>query len=120
MPSWYEALDAALGGILPGGVSLGTPFGSTLAEAAAPGGVAAAAPVLAPAAGRPAVARGRIVTVKQRVFPDGSAETVSITPGGVALHSRDLTAYNKVVKIARRISPAKRARKGPVRRKRRR
>lgn len=116
MPSWYEELDARLGGLLPGGVALGTPFGSTAAEAATVGGVsgmnggAAAAAVAAP--------RGRIVTVKQRVFADGSTQTLGITPGGVALHSRDLSAYNKVVKIARKISPARRTKKGKIRRRR--
>ena len=99
--SWYDRLDAAVGGFLPFGVEPGT----SATELAQRG-----QPVVAP--------RGKTITTTSTVYPDGTTVPKSITPGGVALYSRDLTAYNKVVKIARRISPAKRARKGKIRRRR--
>lgn len=104
MATWYERLDAALGGVLPGGVALGTPFGSTAAEAAQPGGVSGfplaqpAAPAAAPAS------RGRIVTVKQRLVPGMPPEIVSIVPGGVAVYQRDVTATKRLRRVTSKLN----------------
>ena len=116
--SWYDRLDAVVGGILPGGVPLGTTsreLGMAEAPGAAVGQMVAGGAMPAARAAGP---RGRTMTAIATVYPDGSTVPRSITPGGVALYSRDLTAYNKVIKIARKIAPAARRRKGKVRRKR--
>lgn len=113
MATWYEAVDAYLGGLLIGGVSPMTPFGSTVEEAAA-GGVSGvgARPVFA--------ARGKNVTISAVLPPGGGAPIpTKIVPGGVAMYSRDLTAAKRAKRVGRTINRLfPRPRRAPAKRKR--
>ncbi len=136
MASWYDKLDSYLLGVLPGGVSPGTtPSTLALAEAAGMGGAIGAeqvqpqgvspmtvfggpTTVQAGAARRPG---GRLMTAVARIYPDGTMEPISMTPGGVALYRRDLNACKRVrtvQKTVNRLFPVRRIGKGkaaPVR-----
>ena len=45
--------------------------------------------------------RGRAVTVEYTVFPDGTRVPKRVTPGGVALYKRDLSAAKRVQRVVR-------------------
>lgn len=114
-PGLYDRLDAVVGGILPGGVALGT----TSYELGQQVGAAPGAPLMGalggaalPAAGG---VRGRRMTAVATVLPTGQIIPRSVTPGGVALYTRDLTAAKRVKRVGGRINrlfPRARRRKG--------
>jgi len=113
MASWYDKLDSYLLGVLPGGVALGTsPSTLALADAAGMGAAIGSEPnaganssaLAAFGGGSAAPARagggGRLMTAIARIYPDGSMQPVSMTPGGVALYRRDLQAVKRVKHVA--------------------
>lgn len=100
--SWYDRLDAAVGGILPFGVEPGTSK-TELRQRAANGNGNGALPV--------AAARGRTMTSIATVYPDGTIVPKSMTPGGVAVFSRDITAARRVKRTLgklKKLFPSKR------------
>ncbi len=94
----YDVLDTIALGLLPGGVE---PFWRARAvDAPAPlagalaGGVAAG----------PMAPRGKRMTMEVRVVPGQPPQPVKITPGGVALYSRDLTAAKRAKRVGSTIN----------------
>ena len=53
---------------------------------------------------RGATGRGRTLTEVYTVFPDGTKQLKSVTPGGVKLYSRDVTAAKRTRKIGRLVN----------------
>lgn len=101
-PGLYDRLDAVVGGILPGGVAPGTTsFELGQQVGAAPGaGITGALAGAAPAAGT----RGRTMTAVATVLPSGQIVPRTVTPGGVALYSRDFTAAKRVKRVGSKIN----------------
>ena len=106
----YETIDRVVfHGVLPGGAS---PLG--IGEQAAPeAGTQMSLPgglgVPQPAQASP---RGRIATLVVRLVPGQGPQLLRVTPGGVALYRRDLAAYKRVQRIARKARPRRYYKKG--------
>lgn len=90
----YDWVDANIfGGQLP----WGAPTEAQQQQLAMPG-LQAQQPLAA------AAPRGRIVTLKARLLPGQAPQPISITPGGVALYSRDITAANRLKRVQKKIN----------------
>lgn len=99
----YDALDAALGGYLPGGL---TPSQVSTAETQSSLGTQLGTTGTTTTTSATSV-RGKRITIVAAIQSNGSVVPISWTPGTPFLYRRDLQAYKRVVKASKQL-PARR------------
>lgn len=119
----YDTLDQAVfGGVLPGGVASPTETLAASAASAAQTGAIQQAVTGTALAQQASASIGRVggkrMIAEATVYPDGTIVPRKVTRGTVKLSSADMTAYNRVRRVAKSLGVKVKSYVGKKRRRR--